>query len=95
MSNGKDMVQAPKELHALYTNVRHWEELIDFYDISSGMKGPYIVTSMFKCTLEQDELDEDHMGLYTCGQIMNDPIYGQIWYNGCLSNDLQLKLSHN
>jgi len=35
------------------------------------------------------------MGLYTHGQMINDPMYGQISYNGCLSNALKLKLGHN
>jgi len=50
---------------------------------------------MFKCTLELDKLDEEYMGLYTNGQMINDHIYGQILYNCCLSNALKLKLGHN
>jgi hypothetical protein len=52
VSNGKDMVLAPKQLQALYTDVRHWEQLIDFINKNRGPKEPYIMTSMFKCTLE-------------------------------------------
>ena len=47
VSNGKDMVLAPKQLQALYTDVRHWEELIDFIDKNGGPRKPYIMTSMF------------------------------------------------
>jgi len=50
---------------------------------------------MFKCTLEQDELEEEYMGIYKHGQMINDPIYGQILYNYCLSNAFKLKLGHN
>jgi len=35
------------------------------------------------------------MGLCTQKQITNDPIYGQLSYNYCLSNDFRLKLGHN
>jgi len=78
VSNGKDMVLSPKQLQASYTDVRHWEELIDFIDKNGGPQEPYILTLMFKCTLEQDELEEEYMGLYTHGQMINVPIYGQI-----------------
>jgi hypothetical protein len=30
--NGKDMVQAPKQLQAMYNDVSHWVELVDFID---------------------------------------------------------------
>ena len=85
VSNGKDMVLAPKQLQASYTDVRHWEELIDFIDKNGGPKEPYIMTSMFKGTLEQDKLEEEYMGIYTHGQMIMNPIYGQISYNWCLS----------
>jgi hypothetical protein len=35
------------------------------------------------------------MELYAPGQIMNDPIYGQISYSSSLSNALELKLGFN
>ena len=95
VSNGKDMVLAPKLLQASQTDVRHWEELVDFIDKNSGPKEPYILTSMFKCTLEQDELEEQNMGINKHGQIINAPIYDQILSNCCLSNDFKLKLGHN
>jgi len=52
VSNGKDMVQPPKQLQASYTNVRHWEQLIDYINKYGGPKEPYILTSMIICTLE-------------------------------------------
>jgi hypothetical protein len=64
VSNGKDLALAPKQLQASYTDVRHWEQLIDFINKNRGPKEPYIMTSMFKCTLEQDGLDAEYMGLY-------------------------------
>jgi len=95
VSNGKDMVLAPKQLQAFYTDVRHWEELIDFIDKNGGLKKPYIMTSMFKCTLEQAELEEEYMGLCKNGQLIMDPIYGPISYNSCLSNAFKLKLGQD
>ena len=52
VSNGKDMVLAPKQLQALYTDVRHWEKLVVFINKNSSPKEPYILRSMFQCTLE-------------------------------------------
>ena len=86
VSNGKDMVLAPKLLEAWHTDVTHWEELVDFIHKNGGPKEPYILNMMFRCTLEQEEWDEECMGLYTHVQMVNDPIYGQISYNCCLSN---------
>jgi len=93
--NGKDFVIAPKQLQASYTDVRHWEELLDFINKNGGLKEPYSLRSMFKCTLEQDELEEGYMGIYKHGQMIDDPIYGLISYNCCLSNAFKLKLGHN
>jgi len=93
--NGNNVILSPHQLQASYTSVSHWEELIDFINTNRGPKEPYIPTSQFKCTLEQDELDKAYMGLYTNGQLMMDPIYGQILYNCCLSNAFKLKLGHN
>jgi len=75
--------------------VRQWDELNHFSDKNGGPKEPHIMTSMFKCTLEQAELEEEYMGLYTHGQMIMDPIYGQISYNCCLSKDFKLKLEHD
>jgi len=93
--NGKYVILAPKQLQALYTDVRHWEELVGFIDKYSGLKEPCIFTSILKCTLERDKLEEEYMGIYTHGQMINDPISGPISYNCCLSNAFKLKLGHN
>jgi len=63
VSNGKDMVLAPEQLQASYTNVRHWEELIDLIDENGGPKEQYILTLIGKCTLEQDEFGERLYGI--------------------------------
>ena len=34
--NGKDIVLAPKQLQALYTDVRHWEKQIEYIDKTRG-----------------------------------------------------------
>jgi hypothetical protein len=66
--------------------------LVDFIEKKSSLKEPYILTSMFKCNLVQDKLEEEYIGLYTDGRKINDPIYSPISYKCCLSNCLKLKL---
>jgi hypothetical protein len=83
------------QLQASYPDVRHWEELIDFIEKNCGPIEPYCLTALYKCNLTQEELDEEYMGLYTPGQMLNDPLYGQISYNSSLSNAFKLKLGHN
>jgi len=95
MSNGNDIVLSPNQLRAVYTDVRHWDELIDFINRNGRPTDPYILTSKFKCTLEHAELDEEYMGLYPNEQMITDPIYGQISYHCCLSNAFKLKLGHD
>jgi len=95
VSNAKDIVLSPNQLQAAYTDVRHWEELIDFINKNRRPKEPYTLTFRFKCTLEKDELDDEYMELHTNGQMITDPIYGQISYNCCLANAFQLKVGHN
>jgi hypothetical protein len=73
-SYGKDMVLAPKQLHASYTDVTHWQELVDFVNKYRGPKELYILRSMIKCTLEQYELEEEYMGIYKHRQMITDPI---------------------
>jgi hypothetical protein len=50
---------------------------------------------LYKCNLTQEELDAEYMGLYAPGQMMNDPLDGEILYNSSLSNVFKLKLGHN
>jgi hypothetical protein len=68
------MVLAPKQLQVSYTDVRHWEELIDFINKNRGPQEPYIMTSMFKCTAELDELKEEYLGLDRNGKMIMYPI---------------------
>jgi len=93
--NGNNDPTSSIPFQASYTDVRHWEELIDFIEKNCGPKEPYCLTALYKCNLTQEELDEEYMGLYAPGQMMNDPLYGQISYNSSLSNAFKLKLGHN
>jgi len=43
----------------------------------------------------QEELDEEYMGLYAPGQMMNDCLYGQISYNSSPSHAFKLNLEPN
>jgi len=43
----------------------------------------------------QEELDEEYMRLYVPGQMMNDPLPGQVSYNSSLSIAFKLKLGYN
>jgi len=95
VSNGKDMILAPTQLRASYTNVGQWEELIGFSDKKGGLKELYVHTLMFKCTLAQEELDKGYMGSYSHGHMIIDPIYGQMSYNCCLSNAFKMNLGYN
>jgi hypothetical protein len=45
--------------------------------------------------LEQDESDDEYIGLYLDFQMLDDPIYGQISYNCGHSNASKLKLGCN
>jgi len=45
--------------------------------------------------LTQEELHKEEMGLYSPGQIMNDPLYGQISYKSSLSIAFKLKVGSN
>jgi hypothetical protein len=85
----------PRPTPAKYTDVRHRQELIDLIDKNELKKEPYTLTSRFKCTLENEELNEEYMGLYTNGEMITDLIYGQISYHCGLSNIFKLKLAHD
>jgi len=90
--NGTGMVLAAKQLHTSYTDVRHWEELVDFIDKNGCPKEQFISPSLFQCTLEQDKLKEEYMGIYIHLKMINDPINGQLSYYCCLSNSFKFKL---
>jgi len=83
------------QLQASYTDVSHWEELINFNETNCCLKEPYCLTAIDKCNLTPEELNEQYMGLYAAGQMMNNPLYGQISFNSSLSNAFKLKLGHN
>jgi len=93
--NGNNYPTSIMQFQAPYTDVRHWEELIDFIEKNCGPKELYCLTALYKSNLTQEELDEEYMGLYALGQMMNDPLYGQISYNSSLSNAFKLKLGHD
>jgi hypothetical protein len=77
------------------TDGRHREELINFIKKICDPKELYSLTALCKCNFTQEELDEEYMALYALGQMMNDPLYGQISYNSSLSNAFKLKLGHD
>ena len=78
--NGNNDQTSSKQFQASYTDLRHWEELIDFIEKICSPKEPYCLTAIYNCNLTQEELDEEYMGLYTPRQIMNDPLYVQIYH---------------
>ena len=69
--------------------------MIDYIETNCGPKEPYCLTALYKCNWMQEELEEEYMGLYTPGQMMNVPLYGQISYNSSLSNAFKLKMGHD
>jgi hypothetical protein len=83
------------QLQDSYPDVRHREELIHFIENNCGPAEPYCLTELHKCNLTQDELEEDYMGLYTPGSMLNAPLYDQISYNTSLSNAFKLNQGHN
>jgi hypothetical protein len=95
VSNGKDLVLAREQLQASYSDIRHFEEFVNFIDNNRGPNEPYILRSMFKCTLEQNELEEEYMLIYKHRKMINNPVYGQISYNCCLSHTFKLNSGHN
>jgi hypothetical protein len=46
------------QLQALNTDVRHWEELIDFIGKKIYPKEPYFLTALYRWNLMQEELDK-------------------------------------
>jgi hypothetical protein len=83
------------QLQASYTDVRDWEKLIDFLEHNCGPKEPFSLAAIYKCNLTQEELDEEYIGLYAPGQMMNDHLSGLISYTSSLSKAFKLKLGHN
>ena len=93
--NGNNDPTSSMQLQDSYSDVRHWEELVDFIEKNCGLKKPYCLTVLYKCNFTQEELNEEYMGLYAPGQMMNEALHGQISYNSSLSNAFELKLGHN
>jgi hypothetical protein len=83
------------QLQVSSIDVRHWEKLIDFIQKNCDPKKPYCLTVVSKCNLMQGELVEEYMGLYALGEMLNDPLHGQISYHSSLSKSCKLKLEHN
>jgi hypothetical protein len=69
--------------------------LIMFIDTNRGPERRFIMTSSFYCTLQQDKLEAEYMALSTNGQMIMDPIYGQISFHCCLSKACQFQHGHN
>ena len=82
-------------LQPSYTDVRDWEELIDFMEKNCYLQEPYCLTTIYKCNLTQDELDKEYIGFHAPRQMTNDPPYGQILFNSSLSSTFKLKLGYN
>jgi len=82
--NGNNDLTSGMHFQASYPYVKHCEELIDFIERNCGPNEPHCLTALYKCNLTQEEVDEEYMGLYAPGPMMNDPLYGQISYNSSL-----------
>jgi len=95
VSNGNNYLISHKHLPASYTNAGNWEMLIDLNNIIGGPEEPYMITSIFRCIQEENQLDKAYVWVYTDGQMMNDPVYGQILYDFCLWHTFKLKLGHS
>jgi len=93
--NGDNDRTSSMELQDSYTDVRHWEELINFFEQNFSPKEPYSLTAIYQWNLMQEELDEEYMGLYAPGQTMNHRLSAQISSNSSLSNAFKLKLEHD
>ena len=75
--------------------MRHWEELIDFIKKNCALKVSNCLTAIWSCSLTQEELNEQYMGLYAAVPMMNNTLYSQISYNSSLSKAIKLKLGRN
>jgi hypothetical protein len=51
MLNGNNDPTSSMQFQALYTHVRHREELIDFIKKNCGPKVPYCLTALYKCNV--------------------------------------------
>jgi hypothetical protein len=67
MPNGNNDQISSNQFQASFTDVSHWEELIDFIKKICSPKEPYCLMAIYKSNLTQEELDEKHLGLYAPG----------------------------
>jgi len=56
--NGNNDHTFSNQLRASYTDVRHWDQLIDFIKQNCSPKEPDCLTAMYKCHFMQEELNE-------------------------------------
>jgi hypothetical protein len=56
--NGNNVPTLHAQLQALYTPVKHWEELIDLVKPNCTPIEPYCLTAIYKKNLTREELDE-------------------------------------
>jgi len=59
VSNGTNNITCPYQLQAPYTDAKSWQDLIDFTNNTEYPKLPYILTSKFQCTLENQKSDQE------------------------------------
>jgi hypothetical protein len=83
------------QLQASYPDGRHWEELLEMIDKNCGLKEPCTLAAITKCNLTKDEFDEEYIGLYAPGQLINDPCFGPISFNSSISIAFKLKVGYN
>jgi hypothetical protein len=63
------------QLQASYTDVWHWVKVFDVIKTHCDAKEPYCLTAIYQLNLTLDVLEEEYMGLYPPGQMMNYPLY--------------------
>jgi len=93
--SGNNDQTSSMQLLVSYTDVRHWEEMIDSIAQNCGPKKSYSLTAICICNLTQEELGEEDTGFYAPRQMMHDPLYGPISYCSSLSHAFKLKLGYN
>jgi len=93
--SGNNDQTSSMQLLVSYTDVRHWEEMIDSIAQNCGPKKSYCLTAICICNLTQEELGEEDTGFYAPRQMMHDPLYGLISYCSSLSHAFKLKLGYN
>lgn len=73
MSNRNNVMISATPLQAMYAAVRYWEEVIEFINNNRSRKRTFIMTTMFRFTVEQDKENKEYMLLNIHGQMMTDP----------------------